>query len=192
MNQEFDKSFEDLFKEPKNNKKSSEIKFDLFEKLFLSIDDFKSSYQNSDDITVISKEVNNIISSDISSFYNFYSKNKLSKEFPLFIEYCRKYFKDIKLYHYTSMEALYSIANNNTLLLSNIQDMNDSLECQLFFDILKRDLRKSHNLKEDKIQAVTEQFNKKLNDVYVFLFLLRMTMQRNGKDMPIMVKVFVL
>lgn len=170
MDQEVDKSFEDLFKERKKNKKSSEIKFDLFENLFLSIDDFKSSYQNSDDITVISKVVNNIICSDISSFYNFYSKYKLSKEFPLFIEYCRKYFKDIKLYHYTSMEALYSIASNNTLLLSNIQDMNDSLECKLFFDILKKDLRKNHNLQEEKIKAVTEQFNKKLNDVFVFSF----------------------
>lgn len=170
MEQEFDKSFEDLFKEPKENKKSSEIKFDLFEKIFLSIDDLKSSYKNFNDITVISKVVNNIISSDISSFYNFYSKNKLSKEFPLFIEYCRKYFKDVKLYHYTSMEALYSIANNNTLLLCNIQDMNDSLECKLFFDILKRDFRKNHNLKEETIKAVTEQFNKKLNDVFVFSF----------------------
>ena len=46
MEQEFDKSFEDLFKEPKENKKSSEIKFDLFEKIFLSIDDLKSSYKN--------------------------------------------------------------------------------------------------------------------------------------------------
>ena len=106
------------------------------------------------------------------TFYNFYSKNKLSKEFPLFIEYCGKYFNDIKLYHYTSMEALYSIANNNTLILSNIQDMNDSLECKLFFDILKRDFRKNHNLKEETIKAVTGQFN--------------------GKDMQTMVKVFVL
>ncbi len=170
MEQEFDKSFEDLFKEPRENEKSSEIKFDLFEKIFLSIDDFKSSYKNPNDITVISKVVNNIISSDISSFYNFYSKNKLSKEFPIFIDYCWKYFKDVKLYHYTSMEALYSMANNNTLLLSNIQDMNDSLECKLFFDILKRDFRKNHNLKEETIKAVTEQFNKKLNDVFVFSF----------------------
>lgn len=168
MGQDFDKSLEELFKEPKDNKKSSEIKFDLFENIFSSIDLFKSSYQNSKEITVISKVVNNIISSDISSIYNFYSKYKLSNDIPIFIEYCRKYFNGIKLYHYTSMEALYSITVSNSLLLSNIQDMNDSLECKLFFDIVKRELRQHQKLTDDRIKAVTEQFNKKLNDVFVF------------------------
>lgn len=170
MDHEFDKSFEDLFKEPKDNKKSSEIKFDLLEKVFLCIEQVKSSYQNSDDIKVMSNAVDNIIRSDLSFFYKIYLKYKRSKSIPRFIEYCIKYFNDIKLYHYTSMEALYSITESNSLLLSNIQDMNDSLECKLFFDILKRDFRKNHNLKEDKIKAVTEQFNKKLNDVFVFSF----------------------
>ena len=170
MDQEVDKSFEDLFKEPKENQKSSEIKFDLFEKIFLCIEQVKSSYQNSDDIKVMSNAVDNIIRSDLSFFYKIYSKYRRSKSIPTFIEYCIKYFNDIKLYHYTSMEALYSITESNYLLLSNIQDMNDSLECKLFFDILKRDFRKNHNLKEDKIKAVTEQFNKKLNDVFVFSF----------------------
>ena len=170
MDREFDNSFEELFKEPKENQKSSEIKFDLLEKIFLCIDQVKSIYQNSDDIKVLSNAVDNIIRSDLSYFYKIYSKYQRSKSNPTFIKYCIKYFNDINLYHYTSMEALYSIANNNTLLLSNIQDMNDSLECKLFFDILKRDFRKNHNLKEITIKAVTEQFNKKLNDVFVFSF----------------------
>lgn len=164
------KILDDIFKVPKENQIISKIKFDLFEKIFLCIEQVKSSYQNSDDIKVISNAVDNIIRSDLSFFYKIYLKYQRSKSIPTFIEFFIKYFNDIKLYHYTSMEALYSIASNNTLLLSNIQDMNDSLECKLFFDILKKDLRKNHNLQEEKIKAVTEQFNKKLNDVFVFSF----------------------
>lgn len=164
------KILDDIFKVPKENQIISKIKFDLFEKIFLCIEQVKSSYQNSDDIKVISNAVDNIIRSDLSFFYKIYLKYQRSKSIPTFIEFFIKYFNDIKLYHYTSMEALYYIASNNTLLLSNIQDMNDSLECKLFFDILKKDLRKNHNLQEEKIKAVTEQFNKKLNDVFVFSF----------------------
>lgn len=171
MEQNFDKQQDDffsIFSNSKDEQEASNIKFDLFEKLLLCIEDFKSSYQNSDDISVISNVVNNIISSDISSFYNFNSKYESSKIFPSFIEYCKTYFNDIKLYHYTSMEAFDSISKSNSLLLSNIQDMNDSLECKLFFDILIRDLRKTHKLTEEKIKDVSEVFNKKLNDVFVF------------------------
>lgn len=37
MGQDFDKSLEELFKEPKDNKKYSEIKFDLFEIYFQAL-----------------------------------------------------------------------------------------------------------------------------------------------------------
>ena len=40
----------------------------------------------------------------------------------------------------------------------------------MFFDIVKRELRQHQKLADDWIKAVTEQFNKKLNDVFVFSF----------------------
>lgn len=112
-----------------------------------------------------------MVKSDFSSFFFCISseispKNKVS----LFEKEYKKSLEHIKLYHYTSMESLYSMTKSNSILLSNVQEMNDKSECSMYFEIIKDSVKNKGTVSNKIIKAVSDKFYKKLEDVFIFLF----------------------
>lgn len=167
MDQDFDKFKNYFYVKIESDYNIKKLKYDLYNEIFSCVEKFKSKYKNSSKKHLISEIYENIVKSDISSYFVFSYDNKFQNYSHIFENKNKDYFRKIKLYHYTSMEAFNSITQSNSLLFSNVQDMNDSLECKLYFDIIKKDLQKK-DLPDKTIQAVSELFYKKLNDVFVF------------------------
>ena len=146
------------------------IKFDLYTNLFYCLQEFKSTYKYSENETLIATIFDNLFKSDPSYLYWVYFFQCKSSSNTFLGKECINYFNKIKLHHYTSMKAFDSITKSNSLLLSNIQDMNDSLESKFYFEMIMQDLRDKQSRSSEDLHNLTDLFYKKLNDVYVLSF----------------------
>ena len=170
MDQEVEKYKESNYRNAESVNNIKKLKFEVYNEIFSCIEKIKSKYQNSAKEALISEICEKIVKSDFSSFFAISSEINPKNKGSLFEKEYMKRLKHIKLYHYTSMESLYSITKSNSILLSNIQDMNDFSECKLFFDILIKNLRKKSICSDETINYVTDLFIIKLNDVFTFSF----------------------
>ena len=146
------------------------IKFYLYTNLFYCLQEFKSTYKYSENETLIATIFDNLFKSDPSYLYWVYFFQCKSSSNTFLGKECINYFNKIKLHHYTSMKAFDSITKSNSLLLSNIQDMNDSLESKFYFEMIMQDLRDKQSRSSEDLHNLTDLFYKKLNDVYVLSF----------------------
>lgn len=170
MEQVFDKCKDSNCRKAESANNIKKLKFEVYNEIFSCIEKIKSKYQNSAKEALISEICEKMVKSDFSSFFCISSKISPKNKVSLFEKEYKKSLEHIKLYHYTSMESLYSMTKSNSILLSNVQEMNDSLECKLFFDILIKNLRDNNIYSDETINYVTDLFITKLNDVFTFSF----------------------
>lgn len=82
--------------------------------------------------------------------------------------YDKKECPENHLYHYTSLDALYSILKNRELWLGNTAAMNDKSEIKEFYSKLKAQLIKNYPNKEDSIKKLFLDVTKKIDGKYPF------------------------
>jgi len=87
---------------------------------------------------------------------------------PIF-RYNKKECEKISFYHYTSLNALYSILKNKELWLGNAAAMNDKNEIKEFFKSLKKWLINRNPDKEELIKKLLNNATKHIEGKYPFV-----------------------
>lgn len=169
----------------------AKAKFELYNSVYYLLKQFKQNCKSEDNIELINRVFDSFYKSDVCFFNNIYNFDPSFGCNSLLPSDSLRYFSSIKLFHYTSMEAFTSIAKSNSILLSNVQDLNDFLECKLYFKMVLNDAIKNKMIKEETARTVLDVFYEKLATIFIFHLQLRMMMLLNGTGMPMKVKEFV-
>ena len=148
----------------------AKAKFELYNSVYYLLKQFKQNCKSEDNIELINRVFDSFYKSDVCFFNNIYNFDPSFGCNSLLPSDSLRYFSSIKLFHYTSMEAFTSIAKSNSILLSNVQDLNDFLECKLYFKMVLNDAIKNKTIKEETARTVLDVFYEKLATIFIFSF----------------------